>query len=74
MEVQQYPAVQDLKERWPALFCETQVNPVVVFLYLMLGLLCVPVERIFVRYTLQDYEVHHVKTVVLHYIYFRKVD
>lgn len=28
--VQQCPAVQDLMERWPALFFETQVNPVFV--------------------------------------------
>lgn len=30
--VKQCPAVQDLMERWPALFCETQVNPVLVLL------------------------------------------
>lgn len=51
--VKQCPAVQDLMERWPVLFCETQVNPVLVLLYLMLGLLrvCVQAAKLLVRYT-----------------------
>ena len=65
--VKKCPAVQDLMERWPALFCE---NPVLVFLYLMHGLLCL--YRL--EEYLQDYVVDHAKTVVLHYIHFRKVD
>lgn len=32
--VEQCPAVQDVMERWPAMFSETQVNPVPVFLML----------------------------------------